>query len=204
MGGAAEGDKLKQRLSRRTAVRAAVPALVAAALAVAVLVPSFASGKGPGPTANTVYIEGSRTEPLRFVAPETIVNGEELTIVNKTIPKQVGPHTFSLVEKSLRPETAKQRKTCFPKGICGTIAKWHGVKGPNSPPTKNPVKAGNPGWSTEGNRKRPGDSWFTGEKPRGKITEKVNVDTSEGPVTLHFMCAIHPWMQGEITVLPSS
>jgi hypothetical protein len=194
---------LKQRLSRRSTVRAAVLALAVAALAVAAFGPSLATGKGtgPGPTPNTVYIEGSRTEPLKFVAPETITNGEKLTIINKTNPKKVGPHTFSLVVPSLRPDTAKERKTCFPKGMCGTIGKWHGVTGPHSPVTKNPAKAGKPGWSTEGTKSKPGDSWFSGEKPGGEITQKVNVDTSDGATTIHFMCAIHPWMQGEITVL---
>jgi hypothetical protein len=180
----------------------AVLALATAALAVAVLGPALASGKGPGPTANTVYIEGSRSEPLKFVAPETIVDGEELTIVNKTSPKQVGPHTFSLVEASARPKTAKERKTCFPKGICGAIAKWQGVKGPNSAPTTNPAKAGKPGWDTEGSKSKAGDSWFTGTKPGAEFSQTVTVNTSEGPTTLHFMCAIHPWMQGEIIVLP--
>jgi hypothetical protein len=183
-------------------VRAAVLSLVVAAIAAAAFGPSLASGKGPGPTANTVYIEGSKTEPLKFVAPETINDGEELTIVNKTNPKQVGPHTFALVEASARPSTAKERKTCFPKGICGAIAKWHGVTGPHSPVKTDPAKAGAPGWSTEGNLKKTGDSWFTGSKPHSEFTQKVNVDTSEGATTIHFMCAIHPWMQGEIIVLP--
>ncbi len=193
---------MKQRLSRSTTARLTVLALVTTAIAVAAVGPSLASGKGPGPTPNTVYIEGSRTEPLKFVAPETITDGEELTIVNKTNPKQVGPHTFSLIEASLRPATAKARKTCFPKGICGTIAKWHGVKGPNDPVTKNPVKAGKSGWDTEGTKSKPGDSWFTGSKPGGEFSQTVSVDTSEGATTIHFMCAIHPWMQGEIIVLP--
>ena len=194
---------MKQRFSRSIAVRVAVLALVAGALAIAAIAPGLASGKGPGPTANTVYIEGSRTEPLKFVAPETINNGEELTVVNKTNPKKVGPHTFSLIEAESLPQTAKERKKCFPKGICGTIAKWHGVTGPNSPVKRGTVKAGKPGWDTEGNAGKKGDSWFVG-KPGGEITQKVNVDTSEWAVKLTWMCAVHPWMHGEILVLPSN
>jgi hypothetical protein len=147
-------------------------------------------------------MEGSRTEPLKFVYPETIVNGEELTIINKSIPKKIGPHTFAMIDPSLFPKTKTERKKCFPGGVCGTIAKWLGVKGPKDPVTINPSKAGAPGWSTEGSKTKTGDAWFSGEKPGGEITQKVNVDTSEGPVTIHFMCAIHPWMHGEITVLP--
>ena len=195
---------MKQRLSRRNSIRVAVLATAVSAVAVAALAPALATGKGPGPTANTVFIEGSKTEPLKFVAPETINNGEELTIVNKTNPKQVGPHTFAMIDPSLFPKTAKARKTCFPGGVCGTIAKWLGVKGPHDPVSINPSKAGKPGWSNEGNKKKTGDAWFTGEKPGGEFTQRVNVDTSEGATTIHFMCAIHPWMQGEIIVLPSS
>lgn len=179
-----------------------MPGIAIAFVAVAVLSPALATGKGPGPTPNTVYMEGSRSEPLKFVYPETIVNGEELTIVNKSNPKKIGPHTFAMVEQSLLPKTKAERKKCFPGGTCGLIAKWLGVKGPHSPVTNNPSKAGKPGWSTEGNKTKTGDAWFSGEKPGGEFTQKVNVDTSEGPVTIHFMCAIHPWMQGKITVLP--
>jgi hypothetical protein len=196
---------LKQRLFRGTTIRVAALAAVACAIAVAASGPALATGKssGPGPTANTVYIEGSKTAPLKFVAPESIFNGEELTIVNKTNPKQVGPHTFALIDPSLLPKTAKERKTCFPGGACGIIAKWLGVKGPHDPVSVNPSKAGKPGWDTEGTKSKTGDAWFSGEKPGLSFTQRVNVNTSEGPVTLHFMCAIHPWMQGSIEVLPA-
>jgi hypothetical protein len=194
-----------QRLSRGVTLRVAALAAIASAIAVAAFGPALATGKSssPGPTPNTVFIEGSKTTPLKFVAPETIVNGEELTIVNKTNPKQVGPHTFALIDPSLFPKTAKERKTCFPGGTCGTIAKWLGVKGPHDPVSINPSKAGKPGWSTEGTKSKTGDAWFTGSKPGRSFTQRVDVDTSEGATTIHFMCAIHPWMQGEIIVLPS-
>jgi hypothetical protein len=114
----------------------------------------------------------------------------------------VGPHTFSLVEESEFPETASQRKKCFtPKHICKAVAEWHGVKG-EGPPTKNPAKAGKPGWDTEGSLSKKGDSWFTGEKPGASYTQVVSADTSNGPTTITFMCAIHPWMHGSIEVLP--
>jgi hypothetical protein len=51
----------------------------------------------------TVYIKDSKG--LRFEAPKTIVNGEDLEIVNQTNPHKVGPHTFSLVTKSSLPKT---------------------------------------------------------------------------------------------------
>ena len=150
-------------------------------------------------TANTVLIKGSKKSPLEFVYPKTIVSGEELTIENKSIPKAIGPHTFSLVEESLLPQTQPARKKCFtPKHICKAIADWHGVVGEGEP-TKNPAKAGKPGWDTMGSLSKNGDVWFTGEKPGTSFTQRV---TAAPGTTIHFMCAIHPWMQGSIEVLP--
>ena len=179
--------------------------LAIAAAAVAAFGPAIAAGDGGAQAskANTVLIQGTKKSPLRFVAPKTIVSGEDLTIVNNSITKQVGPHTLSLVEESLMPETKPARKQCFTPGhICKAIADWHGVKG-EGPPTKNPAKAGNPGWDTEGSLSKDGDSWFTGSKLGATFTQKVTADTSDGAATIHFICAIHPNMHGEIKVLPA-
>ena len=176
-------------------------AVSAAALA-AVVVPSLASGAEATPPVaatgktDTVYIRDGKGG-LRFVAPKTVGYGDVLKVVNQTNPKEVGPHTFSLVEPSLVPKTAKQRQVCFtPNHICKAIATWHGAKG-NGPPKINPVEAGAPGWSTEGNLKEKGDSWFTGQKPNASFEQQV---TAEPGTTIHFICAVHPWMHGTIKV----
>lgn len=169
----------------------------------AVAVPALANGASgeSSATANTVLMKDGKGG-LRFEAPKTIVAGEELTVLNATNPHQVGPHTFSLVTQGSLPKTAKARQLCFtPKHICMSIAKWHGVKG-NGPVKVNPVEAGAAGWSTLGNLNKTGDSWFTGNKPKTSITQPVSVDTSAGPSRIYFLCAIHPWMQGSINVLP--
>jgi hypothetical protein len=168
---------------------------VAASLALA---PALASGASEEANPlNTVYIKDGK-KGLRFVAPEFIYSGEELTVLNTTNPRKVGPHTFSLVEQSQIPKTPKARQTCFtPKHICMAIAHWHGVK--HGKVTKNPAKAGEPGWDTEGNLTKKGDSWFTGEKPNATITQVVS---APGGTTITFMCAIHPWMHGSIEVRP--
>jgi hypothetical protein len=189
---------LKQRLFRSRSKRLAVAALATALVAVAAI-PALAPADGT--SANTVVI--STKGGLRFEAPKTIVNGEDLTILNTTDAHKVGPHTFSLVTQSSLPKTAKARQLCFtPHHICKAIAAWHGVKG-NGPPTVNPVDAGPEGWSTMGSLTKKGDSWFTGQKPKATITEKVDVDTSAGATRIYFMCAIHPWMHGSINVLPA-
>jgi hypothetical protein len=155
------------------------------------------------PSGPTVYIKDGK-QGLRFVAPKTVIAGEDLTVLNQTDPHKVGPHTFSLVEKSLVPRTAKERQLCFTKGhICKAIASWHGVKG-NGPVKVNPVEVGAEGWDTLGNLTEKGDSWFTGEKPGTSIEQRVSVDTSFGSSRIYFICAVHPWMHGTINVLPSS
>ncbi len=182
--------------------------LVAAATVVAALCVSasaFAAPYGPPsstatPSVPTVTI--SEKGGLHFEAPKTIVNGEELAVVNTTNPKKVGPHTFSLVTKGSIPTTAKGRQLCFtPNHICKAIASWHGVKG-NGPVKTNPVEAGPEGWSTLGSLTKKGDSWFTGTKPGSSFEQKVNVDTTAGASRIYFICAIHPWMHGTINVLP--
>lgn len=140
---------------------------------------------------------------IRFEGPKTILAGEELKVVNQSNPKQIGPHTFSLVTQASLPKTQKARASCFaPKHICRAIALWHGVKG-NGPVKVNPVDAGNPGWDTMGSKSTEGDSWFTGNKPGTSYSQPVTADTSAGPTRLYFLCAIHPEMQGSINVLPA-
>ena len=92
-------------------------------------------------SAPTVFIKDGK-KGLRFEAPKTIADGEELAVVNLTNPHKVGPHTFSLVTKGSIPTTPKGRQLCFtPHHICKAIAGWHGVKG-NGPPKENPAEAG--------------------------------------------------------------
>lgn len=188
-----------KRLSPTMPVRATIAIAVGLAASL-VLVPTLASG-APGETSspNTILMVDGKGGGLRFEGPETIVAGEDLTVLNQTNPKKVGPHTFSLVTKGLLPKTPKARQLCFtPKHICQAIARWHGVKG-NGPVKENPVDVGAEGWDTAGSLTKKGDSWFTGEKPGTSIVEKV---TAEASTTLYFLCAVHPWMHGSIDVLP--
>jgi hypothetical protein len=191
---------LKQRLSGVISIRAtfAIAMGLTASLALA---PAFASAATELGSANTVYIKAGKGG-LRFEAPKTIVAGESLEVLNQTNPRQVGPHTFSLVTKGSIPKTPKARQTCFtPKHICMAIAHWHGTNG-NGPVTKNPAKAGLDGWDTLGSVTKKGDSWFTGEKETG--TSIVQPVTAAAGTTIYFMCAIHSFMHGSIEVLPPS
>lgn len=175
--------------------------VTAVALAAA-FVPGLASGADTTTTTvpatgktDTIFIRDGKAG-LRFVGPKTVGYGDELKVVDQTNPKKVGPHTFSLVQPAFVPKTKQQQKVCFtPNHICKAIAIWHGAKG-NGPPKINPVEAGPEGWSTEGNLKEKGDSWFT-DKLGGSYEQQV---TAEPGTTIHFICAVHPWMHGTFTV----
>jgi hypothetical protein len=188
-------NRMKSRAAAVTAPLAALARLAA------LVVPNLATAETPtalgAVTTIEIKLEGKK---MGFFGPGTVHEGEELRIVNDTKPSQVGPHTFSLVEKGLLPKTAKQRQSCFTPGhICLAIAEWHHFNPKTEKIGKVDVEAGPLGWSTMGSLKKEGDSWFSGEKPGGETDRKV---TAKAGTTLYFMCAVHPWMQGSIKVLP--
>lgn len=175
-----------------------------AAIALAGFGPGLATAATtPTGTTDTISIQ-EVNGALEFVAPESVHQGDELKVVSETDPKKVGPHTFSLVTKGSLPKTPKARKSCFtPKHVCLSIAQWHGFNPKTQKISINPVKAGPQGWSTLGSTTKKGDSWFSGEKKAGtSITQLVSADPATTP-TLYFICAIHPWMQGQVKVLPA-
>ena len=186
---------------RRGIVLASLTALLAAALFGTQFGTSSAA---PAPKVDTVFIRGEQAASgghvrLFFDAPKTVHNGDVLKVRNTTNPHQVGPHTFSMVQAGLRPDTKPERQQCFAPGhICAAVARWHGVKG-NGPVTQNPAKAGKAGWDTEGSLTKKGDSWFTGNRKATSISQVVS---AKAGTTITFMCVIHPNMHGEIRVLP--
>jgi hypothetical protein len=183
---------------KKSRARAAVAPLAALALLAALVIPNLATAETTTPGAVTTIEIKMEGKKMGFFGPGTVHEGEELEVVNDTAPSMVGPHTFSLVKKGLLPKTAKQRKTCFTPGkICMGIAHWYGLKGEEEP--KEPlVAAGKEGWDTMGTYTKKGDSYFFGKKGES-IDQKV---TAKAGTTLYFICAVHPWMQGSIKVLP--
>jgi hypothetical protein len=189
-------------LPRSGKLRAFIAAVPAAALLLA-LVAGGSAGAAEAPvTGKAVEKMVLKGKKLAFEGPTSVYEGETFEVLNETNPRQVGPHTFSLVEKSVLPTTASSRKSCFtPKHICLSIAEWHKFNPKTEKIGLNPVKAGPAGWSTLGNNSgKQGDSWFTGETKAGThFSEPV---TAKAGTTLYFVCAIHPWMQGSVKVLP--
>lgn len=152
----------------------------------------------PPPTGRTVtvYVVEGR-QGLRFAGPEAVAYGDQLRVVNRSNPRRVGPVTFSLVWPGALPRGAAARESCFaPRHICRAVAGWHGAAA-GGWPARAVVDAGPPGWSTAGSGGRRGDSWFSGNR-RGASYE-AEVTAAPGTV-LHFLCAVHPWLQISIAV----
>jgi hypothetical protein len=198
-----KGNPLRIK-SSRPKLRAFGLAIPAAAVALAVAAPNLTAATPPAPI---VPPEGAKVEFLRiapnkmtgrFAVPAEIHQGDYLEMINETNPKQVGPHTVSLVTKGSLPKTPGARKGCFaPKHICLSIAKWHGFN-PKTEKISTPlVDVAGTGWNTPGSVSKKGDSWFT-EKLDETVIEQITAE----PQTLYFLCAVHPWMQGKTKVVP--
>jgi plastocyanin len=180
-------------------------ALVGAAAASAALLAGFAtSGAVAGDNASgitikvtdkgmTYVINKSVTDEMYF-SPQiaTVKSGDTLTFEYDGVPGQE-PHTISIVAPKDLPKTSAQMDNC---GICNRIAGGH-IKNPNAPPGPTNdivhwiVDKGRPGLSG------PGDSIAIEGGKHKTVSIKV---TAPAGTTLHFIGAVHPWMQGEIKV----
>ena len=152
--------------------------------------------KAAGAAVITAEKEG---KDIFFDGPKTVEQGQVLKFKSKTDPRKIGPHTFSLATRKSLPQTNTEIKDCGKKleAICGAIAlDWHEVDIDTGDVGVKLAEAGKKGWDTEGTEKRRGDSIVI-EKEGGSFKQKVSAP--EGS-TLHFICAVHPFMQGKIKV----
>jgi plastocyanin len=119
---------------------------------------------------------------LRFApGPITVRSGETVTWVSDTDE----PHTMSVVAAGDLPSSIDEVFVC---GVCNAFLAGHFPNGFNNPPV--PVlNAGSPGFDAIG------DSILIA--PDGTASTTIS---APGGSTLHYLCAIHPWMQGSITV----
>ncbi len=164
-----------------------------AALATSVTALSLTGGASGHPAHKAKTVTVKATGSGRHLSFNSVVahTGDKLKIANKTDE----PHTLSLFVGHALPHTQSGYKKCFsPRHPCLNIAKWHKFDGQNI--HKNPVQAGHTGWDKQGSSaKNKGDSVFFGNK-----SPKTRPITAKAGTTLHFICAIHPWMQGKIKV----
>ena len=103
--------------------------------------------------------------PPAFVGDASVASGQDLKIVNNSKPKQIGPHTFSLVEEGSLPTTNKQMKKCgkIELPVCVNIFKTHDVSKKFIVKTPD-VDKGETGWDTSFDDNDKGDTWYTETK----------------------------------------
>ncbi len=174
------------------------PAVLLGALCLVPGGAALAAGSSPTSAKTTISIKGGPSfqvnayvkDSVHFVpGTVTVRSGTTVTMSNASRD----PHTLSIVKASDLPRTQQQLDNC---AICNTLSRAHGVD-PNGPPPTGPppkllVDVGAAGFDA------PGDSIFVGPKGRGS-TVTFRVSAKPGAV-LHFMCIIHPWMQGRLLV----
>jgi plastocyanin len=141
-------------------------------------VSSAASGRTVRITGSDQFIPNAKVmATFRFApGPLTASSGETVRWVNDTDE----PHTISVVAKADLPTSIEEVFNC---AVCGSIFAAHG-----SPPAAV-VNVGAAGFDTVGD-----SLWIN---PGATVSTTISATSGS---TLHYMCAIHPWMQGTITV----
>src|SRR5215467_3542640 len=91
-----ERQVLRNLISRSSALRALAISVPVAAIGLTVFASSLAGATTLTGVTDQITIQETGGK-LKFVFPTTVVQGDQLEIVNETNPKKVGPHTFSLV-----------------------------------------------------------------------------------------------------------
>ena len=132
---------------------------------------------------------------LFFKAPRSAEAGSELEIVNNTDPAEIGPHSFTLVEKDLIPElTKKAVKQCYKDGVCASIFKAHKVDFESETVGRRLVRSGKEGWDKSFGKR--GDSWFALNQG-DEFTQEISADKGS---KLYYFCVVHPEMQGKLKI----
>ena len=170
--------------------RRILAAVVVGSLAVAA--PALAA-----PKANTITaIGGMKVKANAYVQDDqrwdadkyTVKSGATVTLRDKSTMGQ--PHSLSLIKKMPKGDQAIMECKA-----CGPLMEAHEADPETMEAGKALVEAGAEGFDTGGDKTAAGDSIFL--PPKGKVTFKV---TAKKGAKLAFVCAIHPWMLGEIKV----
>lgn len=132
-----------------------------------------------------------------FKGDESVEAGQKLEIVNTSNPKDIGPHTFTLVTRKDLPATKNQMKKCgkFQLEVCQRVLRVQRANPMTGEVKKPNVDKGKKGWDRRFGFT--GDTWFTQEKGD---SESRKVSAKAG-TTLYYFCVVHPEMNGKIKVV---
>src|SRR3954453_19166969 len=166
--------------------------LAACVAATAVLTPVIAHGADPVPVVKTPggvsFVVNQYIKDAVHFSPGHIQVASGETVTFKHTTKESEPHTITVSTAAHLPKKASDFERCKPCEIAS-----HHLKNPKdqtSPIAHLILNKGPAGLDEEG------DS--VALKPKKSVTIAI---TAPAGTTLHFMCAVHPWMQGTITVM---
>ena len=102
------------------------------------------------------------------------------------------PHTVTIARKADLPQNIAQLEACYePGALCAETLEAHDPGSDQQPPFDFRVTRGGPGLNARG------DSLLFG----GPFDQAIRAPvTAAAGRTLYYLCVIHPWMQGSITV----
>ena len=178
----------------RGLTRSVVLAVIAAAVSVSAGLGAAAAGSG-GPIVKTVgkflIVPGQYAKDTVHFTPRVITVKSGETVTFKKIDKDPEPHTVTLSAKADLPKTAADLERCKPCRIA--LGHLKNPKNENSPIKTYVLDKGLPGFDVVG------DSLALA--PKGPHKSGSVVISAPPGTTLYFVCAVHPWMQGEIKVI---
>ncbi len=119
-------------------------------------------------------------------AKVSVPSGATIAFTNPNPDPHGEPHTASVLAAADVPTTIDQIFNCV---ACGEILARHDPGNDGKPPFRTLVNSGRTGLDT------PGDSRLL--MPGTTVWAMVSAPAG---TTLHYVCAIHPWMQAEIDV----
>jgi plastocyanin len=130
---------------------------------------------------------------FRFTPERTTVDdGQRIRFADADQDNQE-PHTVTIVDKADLPTSFAEGDACFAETApCGQALAAHDPDGDQQPPFNLVVNKGKPGLDTAGD-----SLLFGGDLDNQSISARV---TAAPGTTLYYLCALHPFMQGKITV----
>jgi plastocyanin len=169
------------------------------AAAAALIVAAMAGPASAAPAATVEVRGGDILEPgqfiknnFRFVPRNITVNSGDVVRWVDRDRDEDDPHTVTIARRSDLPQNIAQLDACYaPGALCAETIEAHDPLSDFRPPFDFRVARGGPGLNARG------DSLLFG----GPFDQAIRAPvTAAAGRTLYYLCVIHPWMQGSITV----